>query len=206
MIDLSELQDIDAGDFTTWPIWFRWAVIMLVGIIILFGGYKYFVQPGQIAFAKLEKQEEELKEAFLLKKERVINLSAYEAQMVEIQDRFGIVLDQLPTKAEVPAMLIDISQVGLARGLKFQQFKPNDPSTEDFYKIWPISITVTGQFHQFAEFISDLASLPRIVTIGDMGIVRDEAGSELIMQTQLKTYQYLDGNASATNNKSGDKG
>ena len=87
--------------------------------------------------------------------------------MVEIKERFGVVLRQLPDKTEVPALLVDISQAGLARGLKFEQFKPEKAQTKEFYNMLPISIQVLGTYHQLAEFISDLAGLPRIVTVGD---------------------------------------
>ena len=191
MIDISELNDIDVGDITTWPIWFRWFVIFLVGAGLLFFGYKNFIEPEQTALVKLEKKEQQLKKTFLKKKELVINLPAYKAQMKEIQDRFGVVLKQLPNRTEVPALLIDISQAGLARGLKFKQFKPAKARTQDFYKTMPISITVIGRFHQLAEFVSDLASLPRIVTVGNMNIKR-ESNRTLVMQASLQTYQYLE--------------
>jgi type IV pilus assembly protein PilO len=197
MIDFSELRDIDIGDFSTWPIWFRWTAIVLVSGGVLFGGFKYFLEPENLILTKLERKETQLKKIFLKKKELVINLPAYRAQMKEIQDRFGVVLRQLPNKTEVPALLIDITQAGLARGLKFEQFKPARPRTKEFYKVMPISITVTGRFHQMAEFISDLASLPRIVTVGNMKINRKDKSrkkQELVMKASLFTYQYLEDN------------
>jgi len=117
--------------------------------------------------------------------------------MIEIQDRFGVVLRQLPDKTQVPALLIDISQAGLSRGLTFNQFKPGNPLTDEFYITLPISLKVTGDYHQFAEFISDLAALPRIVTLGNMTINRSKskeegAGDSLSMSAELFTYQYLD--------------
>ena len=192
MIDFSELRDVDIGDFSTWPIWFRWMAIVLVSGGLLFGGFKYFLEPENLILTKLERKEAQLKETFLSKKELVINLPAYLAQMEEIQERFGVVLRQLPNKTEVQALLVDITQAGLARGLKFEQFKPSKPRTQEFYKIMPISITVTGKFHQMAEFISDLASLPRIVTVGNMKINRKKKQRNLVMKASLFTYQYLE--------------
>ena len=204
MVDLTELQDIDFGDVGTWPIWFRWTMIILVAGGLLFAGYRYIIEPEQKALVKLEKREQNLRDEFLNKKELAINLPAYRKQMVEIRDRFGVVLRQLPNQTEVPALLIDISQAGLSRGLKFRQFKPAQARTEDFYKTLPISITVSGRFHQLAEFISDLASLPRIVTVGNMQIIRDtqknsrrakdtKTGPNVLqMKAQLQTYQYLE--------------
>lgn len=192
-MQLSDIQDVDIGDFSTWPHWFRWAVIFVVSGGLLWFGYKYLIEPEQIELAKLERQETQLRESFLIKKEQVVNLPAYREQMVEIQDRFGVVLKQLPNKTEVPALLIDISQAGLSRGLVFNQFKPANPRTAEFYITLPISINVSGTYHQLAEFISDLAALPRIVTLGDMTIKGGgEDGTALRMTAQLYTYQYLE--------------
>ncbi len=193
-MDLSELQDIDIADLSTWPLWFRWFAIFLISAGLLYGGYHYFIQPEQDELARLERAEKQLQEQFLIKKELVVNLPAYREQMVEIQDRFGVVLKQLPDKTEVPALLIDISQAGLSRGLVFNQFKPANPRTEDFYVTLPISINVAGTYHQLAEFVSDLAALPRIVTVGDMVISSSggEGSHILNMKAELFTYQYLE--------------
>jgi len=199
-MDLTELQDIDIADVTTWPIWFRWIAVAVLGAGILYGGFRYFVEPEQKILTKLESAEKQLKATYLTKKELVVNLPAYRQQMEEIQDRFGVVLRQLPDKTEVPALLIDISQVGLARGLQFQQFKPANTRAEEFYIILPISIQVSGTYHQLAEFISDLAALPRIVTLGNMAIKRQE-GTTLSMAAQLYTYQYLEESLDLPNDK-----
>jgi len=192
-----ELQNVDIGDLSSWPQWLRWVAIFAVSGLLLWGGFKYFIEPEQKKLAKLERTEKQLRESFLIKKEQVVNLPAYLEQMVEIQDRFGIVLKQLPNKTEVPALLIDISQAGLSRGLVFNQFKPANPRTEEFYVTLPISINVSGTYHQLAEFVSDLAALPRIVTLGDMVIKRakDETKGVLRMRAQLYTYQYLEDDA-----------
>lgn len=192
-MNLSELQDVDIADLSTWPYWFRWVGIFVVAAALLYGGYKVFITEEQEQLGKLERKEKQLQEQFLIKKELVVNLPAYRQQMVEIQDRFGVVLKQLPDKTEVPALLIDISQAGLSRGLVFNQFKPGNPRTADFYIRLPISIKVAGTYHQLAEFVSDLAALPRIVTVGDMAISGGKRDSQqLSMNAQLFTYQYLE--------------
>ena len=199
MIDFSEIQDVDIRDVTTWPIWFRWAIIGLIAIGVMFGGYKYFIEQQQKILVELEREEKQLRKTFLEKKALAIHLPAYSAQINEIQHRFGVVLKQLPNKTEVPALLIDISQAGLARGLRFEQFKPanssSQPKSEEpsFYQRMPISITVTGKFHQLAEFISDLAALPRIVTVGNL-VIKRQSKSQLVMSAQIYTYQYLQDN------------
>ncbi len=192
MIDFSELQDVDFGDLSTWPDWFRWAMTGVLGLVILIAGYNFVVRPQQGVLTELEQEERQFKEIFLEKKEKTINLPAYKEQLQEIRNRFGIVLNQLPSRAEVPAMLIDISQAGFARGLQFEQLMPDSPKEKQFYKIIPVSIKVSGKFHQFIEFISDLASLPRVVTMGDMSIKRIQGSDQLIMEAQLRTYQYLE--------------
>lgn len=192
MIDFSELQDVDFGDLSTWPDWFRWAMTGVLGLVILIAGYNFVVRPQQGVLTELEQEERQFKEIFLEKKEKTINLPAYKEQLQEIRNRFGIVLNQLPSRAEVPAMLIDISQAGFARGLQFEQLMPDSPKEKHFYKIIPVSIKVSGKFHQFIEFISDLASLPRVVTMGDMSIKRIQGSDQLIMEAQLRTYQYLE--------------
>ncbi|MEJ2176956.1 MAG: type 4a pilus biogenesis protein PilO [Gammaproteobacteria bacterium] len=193
-MQLSDLQDVDIADFSTWPHWFRWVVIVVLGAAILYGGYRFFIEPEQQNLAKMERKEKQLRESFLIKKEQVVNLPAYREQMVEIQDRFGVVLKQLPNKTEVPALLIDISQAGLSRGLVFNQFKPGNPRTQEFYVTLPISVKVSGSYHQLAEFISDLAALPRIVTVGDMVISGGgkKDSTKLSMTAQVFTYQYLE--------------
>ena len=191
MVDFNELQEIDIADLSSWPIWFRWVMIFLVAGGLLFASYKYIIEPEQKILAKLERTEKQLKQTYLSKKELVVNLPAYKQQMLEIQDRFGVVLQQLPDKTEVPALLIDITQAGLARGLKFEQFKPAATQTKEFYITLPISIIVTGTFHQMAEFVSDLASLPRIVTLGNVSLKR-KTGRQLTMKAQLFTYRYLE--------------
>lgn len=193
-MQLSDLQDVDIADLTTWPHWFRWVIIFLVGAALLYSGYHFLIEPEQQTLAKMERTEKQLRESFLIKKEQVVNLPAYREQMVEIQDRFGVVLKQLPNKTEVPALLIDISQAGLSRGLVFNQFKPGNPRTEEFYVTLPISVKVSGTYHQLAEFISDLAALPRIVTVGDMVIKGGgkNGSTALSMTAQVFTYQYLE--------------
>ncbi len=200
MVDFAELQDLDIADIASWPIWFRWVIIFLVAGGLLFGSYKYIIEPERNSLAKLERQERNLKTTYLSKKELVVNLPAYKQQMLEIQNRFGVVLQQLPDRTEVPALLIDITQAGLARGLKFEQFKPGATQTQEFYIRLPISLIVTGTFHQLAEFVSDLASLPRIVTLGNVNVKRAK-GRSLVMRAQLYTYRYLEESGSQTKSK-----
>ena len=140
---------------------------------------------------KIERQELTLKDDFLKKKELAINLEAYKQQMVEMQERFGVMLRQLPNKTEVPELLIDITQTGLGRGLQFQLFQPRGKRVADFYAELPINIRVSGTYHQLGEFVSDVAALPRIVTIDDL-VLAPARGNNLTMSAVAKTYHYLD--------------
>ncbi|MEA3292510.1 MAG: type 4a pilus biogenesis protein PilO [Pseudomonadota bacterium] len=189
----SELQEIDLMDTSSWPPWFKVLGAALAGAAILYAGYKFFLVPEQQKLQTMQKEEAQLKQSYLEKKGLVVNLPAYREQMREIRNRFGVVLKQLPDRTEVPALLIDISQAGLARGLQFEQFKPGNPLAREFYIMLPINLRVIGTYHRLAEFISDIAALPRIVTIGNMSIKRQKGdeGSLLTMQAQLFTYHYV---------------
>ena len=120
----------------------------------------------------------------------VINLPAYQKQMSEIEDMLAIHVRQLPDSTEVPSLLVDITEGGTRRGLNFLVFDPQQEELGDFYAILPIRMEVAGSYHQLAGFISDLAQMPRIVTVGDMAITADEAGL-LTISVILKTYRYL---------------
>ena len=131
-----------------------------------------------------------MKNSFLEKKALAINLPAYKKQMEEIRQRFGLLLQQLPNKTEVPELLIDITQAGLGQGLKFNLFDPGDKSVKDFYAVLPIKISANATYHEYGNFISDLSTLSRIVTVGNVKIIGKKTG--LTMAAVLNTYHYLD--------------
>jgi type IV pilus assembly protein PilO len=113
--------------------------------------------------------------------------------MAEAEETFGVLLKQLPNQTEVPDLLIDITQAGLARGLEFDRFEPQDVVNQDFYAEMPVSIIVTGTYHQIGEFVSDIAALPRIVSVDTFRLSRGDADSgELRMEAVTKTYHYLE--------------
>ncbi len=189
---LSDIQDIDLNDIGSWPLWLKITGAGLVCLGILAAGYYFIIKAQYEDLQKLQRQEAQLKDAYLKKKALAINLSAYRQQMKEIEGTFGVMLKQLPDKTEVPELLIDITQAGLGRGLQFQTFKPQRTRQEDFYAEMPISIAVSGSYHQLGEFVSDLASLPRIVTIGDLDLTPIDGTDHLMMSATTKTYHYLD--------------
>jgi type IV pilus assembly protein PilO len=189
---LSDIKDVDFNDVPSWPLWLKITGTIVICIGILFAGY-WFIVKGQIeGLEKAEAQERKLRQTFMQKKALAINLEAYRQQMTEMQERFGVMLKQLPNKTEVPELLIDITQAGLGRGLQFVLFQPQKRRVADFYAELPINIKVNGTYHQLGEFVSDLAALPRIVTIGDIQLAPIKGSPRLQMTATTKTYHYLD--------------
>jgi len=189
---LDDLKNIDVNDISSWPLPIKIVGIALISAGLLFLGY-YFVIADELAQHEAEqKKEVALKETFLNKKALAINLPAYKQQMEEMQQTFGTLLRQLPNKTEVPNLLVDITQAGLGRGLNFVLFKPERERPQEFYAELPINIRVTGGFHQMGQFVSDLAALPRIVTVGNIDITTDPRSSILTMVAVARTYRYLE--------------
>src|SRR5205085_6725136 len=140
---------------------------------------------------RAQQEEGKLREAYTTKKAKAINYDLYRQQLAEIEQAFGALLKQLPNKAEMDALLTDINQAGLGRGLQFELFKPAaQERVADFYAELPISIRITGNYHDMGAFASDIAQLPRIVTLNDVSITNDKG--VLAMDAVAKTYRYLD--------------
>jgi type IV pilus assembly protein PilO len=138
-------------------------------------------------------KESELRQTFEVKAKKAANLAAYEQQLSEMKESFGAMLRQLPNKTEVADLLVDISQTGLASGLEFELFKPQAEVPKEFYAELPISIRVKGTYHEFGNFVSGVAALPRIVTVHDINIEPDkDQDGELTMDILAKTYRYMD--------------
>jgi type IV pilus assembly protein PilO len=146
------------------------------------------------------KEEETLRASWLNKKQQAVNLDAYRQQLKDIEQQFGALLKQLPNKSEVDALLTDINQAGLGRGLEFELFRPQAPRVADFYSELPIQIKVTGSYHDMGAFASDVAQLSRIVTLNNIAIQNDKNG--LSMEAVAKTFRYLDEDELAAQRKS----
>jgi type IV pilus assembly protein PilO len=191
------LAQIDFQDPASWPWWLKIVGTLAVCGGILYAGY-YFVVKDQIeTLNKAEQKEQQLKVTYEKKKALAVNLPAYRSQMKEMKESFGVMLRQLPDQTEVPELLIEITQAGIASGLDFLLFKPQKKRKADFYAILPIDLKVRGTYHQFAGFISDLAGLSRIVTIGNISISPGKGKSKakgglLTMSAITHTYHYLD--------------
>jgi type IV pilus assembly protein PilO len=186
--DIRRLHIRDAGN---WPLLPK---IMLLGVLlflILAAGAFFDWRDQFEALDKAQDEEIKLREAYASKKAKAVNLDLYVQQLKEIEQSFGALLKQLPNKSEMDALLTDINQAGLGRGLQFELFRPaTQERMADFYAELPISVRITGNYHDMGAFASDVAQLPRIVTLNDVGIVNDKG--TLTMEATAKTYRYLD--------------
>ena len=200
MMNLEDLRNLDINDVAAWPTAAKVVGAVLVGGIILAAGYFLLIEDKLEILKEEQRREQQLRQTFAAKKALAINLPAYLAQMKEMEQTFGVMLRQLPNKTEIPELLIDITQAGLGRGLQFVLFKPGAKRVHDFYAELPISLKVIGGYHQLGEFVSDLAALPRIVSLGDLAITRASkkkgGGASdvqiLTMTATAKTYHYID--------------
>ena len=195
---VDEMKRLDMNNIGTWPIAFKGIAIGMVCLTVLGIGI-YFDSLGQLnVLRQAQSKEAELKKTFEEKQAKAAGLVAYKQQMEDMQKVFGEMLRQLPSKTEVAALLVDISQVGVASGLEFELFKPEPEILVEFYAELPIKIRVNGNFHQFGTFVSGVAALPRIVTLHDFVIsqVKDAGKGKrrgnLTMEATAKTYRYLD--------------
>lgn len=192
-MDMSSLTDLDFAESGEWPLPIKMIAILLLCALVWGGGYYYIINDKKIELASLEQKEVQLKQEFATKQAKAVNLDAYKEQMKEMQIVFASMLQQLPRKSEVADLLIDISRTGLVNGLVFQLFKPEGERPVDFYAELPIKMKVTGTFHQFGEFVSAIAALPRIVTLHDLTLIPPAEGTgKMTMDITAKTYRYFD--------------
>lgn len=189
---LDDLKNINLNDPASWPVPVKIGGILVVCVAMLFAGYWFLIQGELDEYSAAKNQETSLRETFMNKKAMAINLPAYKQQMEEMEQTFGSLLRQLPNTTEVPDLLVDITQAGLGRGLEFALFQPQKEQPRDFYAELPISIQVRGTYHELAEFVSDVAALPRIVTFGNISISGGAKDNKLTMSANAKTYRYLE--------------
>ena len=192
---LEELRSLDPRDPGRWPLAVRAGAVALGFVVLAIGLIYYFVWTGQRPELQQRQAEEQaLRGEFKEKHSKAVNLALYKQQLADIERSFGALLRQLPGKTEVPSLLVDISQTGLAAGLQEKLFQPQPEQKKDFYAELPIKIRLTGSYHQFGEFVSGIAALPRIVTLHDIDIKPDTANAydQLSLELTAKTYRYLD--------------
>jgi len=192
---LEELQSLDPRDPGRWPLPVRAGAVGL-GYLVLTAVLIYFFvwSDARPELQQREDEEQTLRQEFKNKHAKAVNLDLYKQQLKDIERSFGALLRQLPGKTEVPNLLVDISQTGLSAGLEEKLFQPQGEVKKDFYAELPIKIRLTGSYHQFGQFVSGIAALPRIVTLHDVDIKSDnkDAYDQLSLELTAKTYRYLD--------------
>lgn len=192
-MNLSDINNLDPAEIGNWPTAAKAGVIVILCIAILGLGYYLDTADQREALERAQQKETQLKGTLKTKAAKAANLDAYKRQMEEMKQSFGAMLKQLPNKAEVAELLVDISQTGLATGLEFKLFKPENEIPLEFYAEKPIRLQVSGTYHEFGNFVSGVASLPRIVTLHDFSIKPEQGGGpNLLMEATAKTYRYLD--------------
>lgn len=186
-----DFNNLDVNNIGSWPAPIKVITLVIAFAAVLGLGYKFMITDRLAELERKEQQEQQLRQEFSGKQARAANLDAYKAQLEEMRRSFGAMLRQLPGETEIDALLIDISQAGLAAGLQQELFVPQAEVAKEFYAEVPIQIRLTGSYHQFGEFASAVAALPRIVTLHDINIAKGKEG-ELRMDVVAKTYRYLD--------------
>ena len=192
---IDELQALDTSDPGRWPLSIRIIAVALVLAAVIGGGiYTFVVKQEKPLLERAEREEQELRATFEQKQRKAANFDAYKAQLAEIERSFGAMLRQLPGKTEVPNLLVDISQTGLAAGLEEKLFQPLGEVQREFYAELPIKIRLTGSYHELGSFVSGIAALPRIVTLHDVAMRPSdpEIPDGLVLDVTAKTYRYLD--------------
>jgi type IV pilus assembly protein PilO len=189
---LDQFRNLNTRDPGSWPALPK--LLLLVGILVGVLVIAYFLDwQGQLDELEAgRRQEETLKQAYVDKKRQAVNLDVLRAQLREIETSFGALLKQLPNKSQMEALLVDINQAGLGRGLQFELFRPAPSETQrDFYAELPITVKLTGNYHDMGAFASDIGQLPRIVTLNDMALSVGKDGM-LTLDAIAKTFRYLD--------------
>jgi type IV pilus assembly protein PilO len=188
---LDELNKLDLKTLADWPLATKVAALALLCVAIVAVGWWFDWRSGMETLDTARQKETELRSVFTTKKNQAINLEAYKKQLADIEQAFGALLKQLPNKQEMDALITDVNQAGLGRGLQFDLFKPEAETISEFYAETPIRVKVTGGYHDIAAFVSDVSKLSRIVTLQEIAMEPAKDGT-LNMDAIVKTYRYLD--------------
>jgi type IV pilus assembly protein PilO len=192
---IEELKSLDINDVGRWPLAIRMAVITVIFAMVAgLGIYWFIIEDRLPALQRAQDDEEQLRLTFENKQRKAANYDDYKEQLARIEQQFGTMLRQLPGETEIPSLIVDISQTGLAAGLQEKLFIPQAEIPKDFYAEKPIKIRLTGGYHEIGNFVSGIASLPRIVTLHDISITPEDANEfdNLSMEVTAQTYRYLD--------------
>jgi len=192
---VEELRALDVNDVGRWPLVFRAGVIGIVFTVVVgLGIFWTIVENKAPQLKRAQDDEQTLRVTFENKQRKAANYDAYKAQLSQMQQSFGTMLRQLPGETEIPSLIVDISQTGLAAGLQEKLFQPQAEIPKDFYAEKPIKIRLSGGYHEIANFVSGIASLPRIVTLHDINITPEDKDvyDRLSIEVTAQTYRYLD--------------
>ncbi len=192
-MNLDDFRRLNPSEIGTWPVIPKLITLFALLIAVVFSGYWFDWRNQVQELDAARSKEQQLRTSFLGKQKQAVNLDAYREQLATIEQEFGEMLKQLPNKSEMEALLTDINQAGLGRGLQFILFKPAPKeSKSEFYAELPISIKLKGNYHDMGAFASDVSQLPRIVTLSNISLKQDKKGGGLEMAATARTYRYLD--------------
>jgi type IV pilus assembly protein PilO len=191
---LGDFRNLNPKDVGAWPVAPRAAALLALFIAILLAGWGFEWSDQLDALSARQQDEQKLRDEYVSKKTQAVNLDLYTQQLSEIDRSFGALLKQLPNKAEVESLLIEINQSGMGRGLQFELFKPGSEIVKDFYAELPINVRLTGTYHDFGAFAGDIGRLSRIVTLNNISITANAQAKDgtLVLDAITKTFRYLD--------------
>jgi type IV pilus assembly protein PilO len=199
-MNFSDINNLDLKDITSAPAPVRALVLVVLFALIIAAGW-YLVWSEALRGLDAARAEElSLRDSYSAKKAQVFNYEVHKRRLVEVEQSLAAMLRQLPDRSQMDALLADINQVGVGRGLEFDLFRPGNETPADFYATLPVSIKVSGKYHDIGGFVSDLAKMPRIVTLHDITLVPGKEGI-LSMDARVQTYRYLDENELAAAKK-----
>lgn len=191
---LDDFRYMNPNDPGAWPVIPKMSILLGVFLALLLAGWWFFWNDQLTTLDSAQQEELALKDQYLLKKRQAVNLDLYTQQLAEIDRSFGALLKQLPNKSEIEALLIEVNQAGLGRGLQFELFRPGAEQIKDFYAELPVTVKINGTYHDIGTFAADIAKLPRIVTLNGVSIVPLKGGDSLTLDATVKTFRYLDEN------------
>lgn len=186
-----DFRNLNPNDPGLWPMAPKILLLAVMLVLIVVVGWFVLWRDQLAELETKQQQEEKLKQEYLDKKKQAVNKDLYTQQLADIDRSFGALLKQLPNKSEIDALLVEVNQAGLGRGLQFELFKPGAEQMRDFYAELPVTVKINGSYHDFGAFAADIAKLPRIVTLNNMSIASN-ANGQLTLDALIKTFRYLD--------------
>ena len=186
---IEDLNNLDLNDIGNWPAAAKSLVVVVFALLIAYLGYSFFVKDTIEQLERAEQQEQELRQTYRVRYAQAVNLELYKKQMAEMEQTFSYLLKQLPATHETPGLLDDITYAGTSSGLTFVKINWMPEIEKEFYTELPIKIDVVGDYHQFGNFVSEVAKLPRIVSLHDFNVSMDTE-ERLVFNVVAKTYRY----------------